>query len=161
MPHFSELQHPLSPMNPSLLRALTLSGSHERGFINRLKGILSPVPRTVAVISFEMKLKVSLCYMSWVQHYFNTNTTVRAFFRLRKKPSFLLTAPFSAKFFAELFYKKARRRRHASFSTNQNLKSILQLLLTFLTFLLIFVTKYYIIEKDARILSKNTREKCL
>ena len=48
---------------------------------------------------------------------------MRAFFCLQKKPSFLLCAPFSAKFFAELFFKKARRRRHASSSLNQNLKS--------------------------------------
>ena len=42
---------------------------------------------------------------------------------MRKKPNVLLCAPFSAKFFAELFFKKARRRRHASSPLNQNLKS--------------------------------------
>ena len=41
--------------DPPLLRAHP-SGAHERGFINWLKGILSPAPRTVAVISFETKL---------------------------------------------------------------------------------------------------------
>ena len=58
MPHFSELQHPLSLKNPSLLRARP-KGEHERGFVDGLKGNLSPVPQTVAVISFEIKLKVS------------------------------------------------------------------------------------------------------
>ena len=45
-----------SPKTPPPLRAHPL-GSHERGFVNRLKEILSPALRTVAVISFEMKLK--------------------------------------------------------------------------------------------------------
>ena len=45
-----------SPKTPPPLRAHP-SGAHERGFINWLKGILSPAACTVAVISFEMKLK--------------------------------------------------------------------------------------------------------
>ena len=81
--------------------------AHERGLVNRLKGILFPVLRTVAVISFEMKLKVSLCYMSWVQHYLGTNTTVRAFFRLRKKPNLLLCAPFSGKVLCRAFFQES------------------------------------------------------
>ena len=101
---------------------LTLLGSHERGFVNRFKGILSPAPRTVAVISFEMKLKVSLCYMSWVQHYFNTNTTVRAFFRLRKKPNNLLCAPFSGKVLCRAFFQESSPPEARVSPINQNLK---------------------------------------
>ena len=41
--------------DPPLLRAHP-SGAHERGFVNRLKEIAAPASRTVAVISFEIKL---------------------------------------------------------------------------------------------------------
>ena len=110
-----------SPKTPPPLRAHPL-GSHERGILNRVKGILSPAPRTVAVISFEMKLKVSLCYMSWVQHYFNTNTTVRAFFCLQKKPSLTLNcAFFRGSSFGYFSFKKSNTHPLAS-PPNQNLK---------------------------------------
>ena len=46
----------LSPLRIPHSYVLTF-GAHERGFVNWIKGILSPASRTVAVISFEMKLK--------------------------------------------------------------------------------------------------------